>query len=153
MKPLAIVVAALLLLSAVWAGTDASSAPLAYFNAGENKPHTPGPKATKPTKEKGNPHGKKVTASGVVTAVGDASLTVETKSGETLTFLVTGETTVKIPTLGKDATLADINVGVHALVRASQGEDGSRPPCRFPLRRANRSKNTTWGTWWRMSRA
>jgi hypothetical protein len=133
MKPLAIAAAALLLLSAVWVGSDVSPAPAAYSHVEGNKTRTPGPGATKKgpartPKDKGTPNHpkeKKVNFSGEVTAVGDGSLTIKTKAGDEVSFLVTEDTAIKIPTLGKQATLADIQVGVHAIVRALEGEDGS----------------------------
>jgi hypothetical protein len=133
MKPLAIAVASLMLLSAIGVGADASPAVAAYSHAEGNNTRTPGSKATQKAatrvpKDKGipkNPKEKKVNFSGDVVAVGDGSLTMKTKAGEEISFLVTEDTAIKIPTLGKNATFADINVGVHALVRALEGKDGS----------------------------
>lgn len=133
MKSLAIAVASLMLLSAIGVGADTSPAPAAYSHAEGNNTRTPGSKATQKAatrapKDKGTPKNskeKKVNFSGDVVAVGDGSLTMKTKAGEEISFLVTEDTAIKIPTLGKNATLTDINVGVHALVRALEGEGGS----------------------------
>jgi hypothetical protein len=131
MKPLAIAVASLLLLSAVWVESEPSPIPSVYSRAEGNKTRTP--KATKQaaTKTAREKHAtktskqKKVNYSGEVLVVGDAALTMKTKVGEEISFLVTEATDIKIPNLGKEAALADIQVGVHALVRAIEEEDGS----------------------------
>jgi hypothetical protein len=133
MKPIAIAAAALLLLSAVWVGSDVPTAPAVYSHVEGNKTGTPGPRATKKgpartPKDKGTPgrsKDKKVNFSGDVAAVGDGSLTIKTKAGDEVSFLVTEDTAIKIPALGKQATLADIQLGVHTMVRAVEGEDGS----------------------------
>jgi hypothetical protein len=132
MKYLAIATASLLLLSAVWVGAEASPAPAVIADAAAPKTRTPKAtrevvtkipkeKATKTTKV---PKPKKVNFSGEVLAVGDASLTIKTKTGEEVSLLVSEDTSVKIPTL-KGATLADIQVGVRVLVRAAVEEGGA----------------------------
>jgi ribosome maturation factor RimP len=68
---------------------------------------------------------KKMNYKGTVAAVGGASLSLTIQDGSTVNFAVSEGTRIKIPSLGKDATLADVNVGVNALVRASEAEDGS----------------------------
>lgn len=141
MKPLAIAFASLLLLSAVWVGTDASPAPLAASYAEANKTRTPKPKVTKDATTKTprekhpskTPKLKKTNYSGEVLVVGDASLTIKAKSGEEIVFLVNEDTSIKIPTMGKDATLADIQVGVRVLVQALKGEDGSLTAVRISV--------------------
>jgi hypothetical protein len=133
MKLIAIAAAALLLISAVWTGSEVSASPVVYSQAEGHSTRTPGSKAIKKTpertpKEKHTPgpsKDKKENFSGAVTGVGEESLTIKTESGEEITFLVTEDTAIKIPTLGKKATLADIHPGVHALVRALAAEDGS----------------------------
>lgn len=133
MKPLAVAFASLLLLSAVWVGTDACTTPPGYSYAEANKTRTPKPKVTKDAASKTpreknpskTPKPKKTNFSGEVMAVGDASLTIKDKGGEEIVFLVNGETSIKIPSMGKDATLTDIQVGVRVLVQAIQGEDGA----------------------------
>ncbi len=133
MKTIVLATAALLLLSAVWDGSDLSASPAFFSQAEDHSTRTPGPKATKKGPEKtpkdkhtpGPSKDKKLNFSGDVTEVGEGSLTIKTGSGDEIFFLVTGDTAIKIPTLGKNATLADINLGVHALVRALEGEDGS----------------------------
>jgi len=134
MKPLSIAVASLLLLSAVWAGTDVSAVPAAYAPVDGRGTKTPGPKetkvpkepkATRETKPTKTPKPEKANYAGEVLSVDAAGLTIKTKTGDEIVFLVNGETTVRIPNLGKDATLADIRVGVRAAVRAVKAEDGT----------------------------
>ena len=130
MKYIAIAAASLLLLSAVRVGADSS--PALYSEAAA--PRTRTPKATrevvtKMPKEKATRttkvlKPKKVNFSGEVIEVGAGSLTIKSKTGEAVAFTVNEDTSVKIPTL-KDATLADIPIGVRALVRAIQEEDGT----------------------------
>jgi hypothetical protein len=132
MKYIGVAIASLMLLSAVWIGAEASPAPAVYADAAAPKTRTP--KATrmvvtkipkgKPTRTTKVPKPKKVNFSGEVLAVGDAGLTIKTKTGEEVSFLVNEDTSVKIPTL-KGATLADIQVGVRVLVRAVVEEGGA----------------------------
>jgi hypothetical protein len=134
MKYVAIATASLLLLSAVWVGGDASPAPGLYSELAAPKTRTPKatrevvtktPKSTRTARPTKTAKPQKVNFSGEVLAVGDAGLTIKTKSGEEVSFAVTADTTVKIPSLGKDGTLADIQVGVRTLVRAIKEEDGT----------------------------
>jgi hypothetical protein len=132
MKSITLAIASLFLLSTVWIGSDSSPAPLAdsYAIGKTRTPHVKStkPAATKATKEKRaakTPKPKKMSYSGEVIAVSEANLTIKTKDGEEISFHLSEDTTVKIPTLGKDATLADINIGVRALVRALKENDGS----------------------------
>lgn len=67
--------------------------------------------------EKGNQHGKKLSFRGTVKEVGDASFILTVGSTD-MTFMVDEKTQFKIPTLGRNALLADLNVGVQASVRA-----------------------------------
>ncbi len=132
MKYIAIATASLLLLSAVWVGADTSPAADAYLELAAPKTRTP--KATreistkipkeKATKATKIPKPKKQNFSGVVLAVSDSSLTIKDKAGGEITFTVNADTEVKIPTL-KDATPADIQVGVRVLVRALKEDDGT----------------------------
>ncbi|MBN2084425.1 MAG: hypothetical protein JW748_04310 [Anaerolineales bacterium] len=133
MKYIAIATASLLLLSAVWVGADASPAPGLYSELAAPKTRTPKatrevvtkpPKSTRTLRPTKTARPKKANFSGEVLAVGAAGLTIKTGSGEEMFFVVTADTTVKIPSLGRDGTLADIQVGVRALVRAVESEGG-----------------------------
>lgn len=91
---------------------------------------TPGAKATdkaieRATEGKGGKgqHGKKQNYKGVVAEVGEASLTLTLADGSSATFAITEKTRISIPSLGKGATLADINVGAKATVQATAAED------------------------------
>jgi hypothetical protein len=133
MKPLSIALASLLLLSAVWAGTDVSAAPAAFAPAEGRGMKTPGPKATKQAETKvpkekkttKTPKPDKASFSGEVLSVDAAGLTIKTGTGDELAFFVNEETTVKIPSLGKEGTLADIRIGMRVLIRAVKTEDGT----------------------------
>jgi hypothetical protein len=135
MKPLSIAVASLLLLSAVWAGTDASAAPAAYAYAPGRETKTPRPKPTRKveTKEKvtrekkptKTPKPERAQFSGEVLAVGGGGLTIKDRTGGEIFVQVNTETVIRIPTLGKGATLEDIRVGARVVVRALRSEDGA----------------------------
>jgi hemin uptake protein HemP len=129
MKFFALAAASLLLLSAVWVGAENSSDPSVYAGAAAPKTRTPKPtrdSATKTPREKPTKAAKpkKTNFSGEVLEVSEASLSIQTNSGETVSFLVTADTSVKIPTL-PHATPMDIAVGARVLVQALEGEDGS----------------------------
>ena len=84
--------------------------------------NTPGAKATEKAVEKdtqgtGNPHGKPANLKGTLTAVGADSLTVTLdKDGTVYNVVLTADTKIKIPTLGLAATVADLKVGMKAMV-------------------------------------
>lgn len=61
--------------------------------------------------------GKKVHFRGVVSEVGDGSFVLDV-GGTMITFMVNDDTQIKIPTLGKDADLSMLNLGVKASVQA-----------------------------------
>lgn len=92
---------------------------------------TPGAKATEKAEQraiqgKGNPEdkgGKKQNLKGTVTAVGEGSLSLELGDGSTVSVALDENTRVKAPSLGKEASAADILVGARAMVQAVQGED------------------------------
>ena len=119
MKRLSVAVASLLLLSAVWAGSDLPSNPDPVSIVEARKTKTP---RVKPTR---TPKPKKMHFSGEVLSVSEGGLTVKEKGGEEFFVLVNGDTRISIPSLGKEATLADINVGARVVVRAIEEEDGS----------------------------
>jgi hypothetical protein len=65
---------------------------------------------------------KKDTFKGAVTAAGNGSLTLSLANGHTITFVVNGDTKVKVPGLGANATLADVKAGMQATVQAVETE-------------------------------
>jgi cell division septation protein DedD len=89
--------------------------------------NTPGAKATDKAGERATegvlkPKGKRVTYRGTVSAVGADSLTLNLAGGGSLTFHIAASTRIQIPTLGRGATLRDVNLGVQALVQVLQGD-------------------------------
>lgn len=107
------------------------------------KSHTPGARATERATEMGVPgngnengngqpgeNGKpekvKLTNyKGTIESVDASKLTLKTKDGATLDFTLNDQTTVKVPTLGKSATVADLYKGENVAVAASKAEDES----------------------------
>jgi hypothetical protein len=78
-------------------------------------------KAAEAAREKPvNPAGKRSTFRGVVAAAGGDSLTLSLTNGDSITFVVTDTTKVKVPALGRRATLADVKTGAQAMVSALQ---------------------------------
>ncbi len=71
--------------------------------------------------------GKKVHFRGVVSEVGDASFVLDV-GGTMITFMVDEKTQIKIPTLGNDAELSMLNVGVKASVQAVELLAPETPP-------------------------
>lgn len=82
---------------------------------------TPGAQATE--RATGNPHGKRSVYRGVVASAGGGSLSLTLEDGSTLTFAITDQTKIKVPTL-KGATLADLKSGMKVVVQAAQAEGG-----------------------------
>jgi hemin uptake protein HemP len=131
MKSVLFAAASVLLLAAVWTGTEPASVPQAYAAVGHDT-KTPGAKPSKPahdepTREKATkpPREKKASFSGELTAVDSGSLTIKTAAGEAVAFRLTADTAIKIPTLGKTATAEDLKIGVRVLVRALRDSDGT----------------------------
>ena len=62
------------------------------------------------------------TFKGTVTAAGNGSLTLSLTNGNAITFVVNGDTKVKVPGLGSNATLADVKAGMQATVQAVETE-------------------------------
>jgi len=94
---------------------------------GADKTKTPGAKATEnvikhATQGVGKPKGKRTTYRGTVTAAGGGSLTLGLDGGGSKTFAITSGTRIHIPTLGRDATLADVHTGVQALVQVLEND-------------------------------
>ncbi len=89
---------------------------------GGKPPVTPGAKATeKATQGKG----KRTTYRGAVASVADGSLTLTLADGSSLTFAVSSDTHITVPTLGSGATLSSITPGAQAAVQARQADAGS----------------------------
>lgn len=90
---------------------------------------TPGAKATEKAIQraiegKGNGNGKqKANYQGTIAAVSETSLDLTLADATVVTFTLNAETQIKIPTLGKSATMADLVVGAQAKVRAQKDGD------------------------------
>jgi hypothetical protein len=94
---------------------------------GQGSNNTPGAKATekasaRATKGTGKPKGGRVTYRGSVAAVGANSLTLSLAGGGSKTFAIAASTRIRIPTLAGDATLADVHIGVQALVQVLKND-------------------------------
>lgn len=63
-------------------------------------------------------------AGGKVTAVGDNSLTLENRAGETVTVNVTGETRIMIAETRSEGSMSDIDVGDNVRVMGRPNDDG-----------------------------
>ncbi len=74
----------------------------------------------------GKPHRKKLfNYQGTINAVDASSLTFNAKNRFHATFVLNSDTKVKIPTLGKSATVADLYVGERVTVSAYEDQDKS----------------------------
>lgn len=86
---------------------------------------TPGAKATEKAIQRAN-EGKgkqKVNYQGIIAAVSEASLDLTLADSTVVTFTLNESTQIKIPTLGKNATVADLVVGAQIKVRAQKDGD------------------------------
>lgn len=102
-------------------------------------PTTPGAKATQQAIERATEgpdddaddapgaagHGKRTHFTGILAAIGADSLALTLADNTSRTFAVTGDTKVKIPRLGANATLGALAVGTRVMVHAAQAENGA----------------------------
>jgi hypothetical protein len=72
-----------------------------------------------------NHPGKPSNFTGTISAVDPSSLTLTLGDGSPVTFILTADTRIKIPTLGGSATAADLRVGERVIVRATLQADQS----------------------------
>lgn len=98
--------------------------------SGNSPEGTPGANETgeadeRETEKPGELEGERSNFKGTVTAAGGESLTLALANGESMTFVVTDITKIKVPGLGPDATLADVRTGAQATVGALQMEAGT----------------------------
>jgi hypothetical protein len=73
-----------------------------------------------------NLDGKRNTFKGTVAAVNDGSLTLSLTNGDSITFVINGDTKIKMPEHDSGATVADVRIGMQAKVRAEQTEKEER---------------------------
>ncbi len=128
MKNKAIVISTIVILILLMVVTTAFAMPTTTIS---DKPveKTPGAKATEKAIEKtteGRGQGKqKFNYKGVIDAVSDGSLTITTKDGANVVFQIDAETSIKVATLGKGATVANLLVGMQVTVRARKVDDAT----------------------------
>lgn len=85
----------------------------------------PADKEDKEDKEdKGEKAGKNQNFKGTLTAISAAGLTLKTDEGDEVSVTITASTKIGIPSQGKSARAADIQVGANVMVQAVQGKDG-----------------------------
>lgn len=130
MKKIWFLVTILTLLGMFFATTQVLASPAAFADPKRTPVHTPGAQATERANERdtqgiGNPHGKRVNFKGTIAAVDASSLTLTLNDGASLTFILTADTRIKIPTLGQSATPANLSVGMQANVNATQDDTGT----------------------------
>jgi hypothetical protein len=91
-------------------------------NHGKGNGNNPGKGTPRPTDEdgRGKPHTREDNYTGTIASVDATSLTLTLGDGSTANFVLTDKTAVKIPTLGKSATPADLKTGQKVTVRAYQ---------------------------------
>ena len=75
-----------------------------------------------PGQEKEKQNGKKFHFRGVIAAAAADSLTVTLPDGTAMTFVLGTKVKIKVPTLGKLATAADLKVGLQVTVQAEKKE-------------------------------
>ena len=68
--------------------------------------------------------GKKVHYRGLITSVNASSLSINLADGSSLVLILDAESQVKIPTLGKDGTAADLLPGMQVTVQAQMQDTG-----------------------------
>ena len=71
-----------------------------------------------------NSQGKRVNYRGTITAVSASSLTISLEDGSSKTFILNSDTHIKVPTLGRSATAANLKTGMQVNVNATQAEGG-----------------------------
>ena len=130
MKKIWILITILALVSMFIATTQVLASPANLAAPKKTPNHTPGAQATIRAEEKatqgvGNPQGKRLNYRGVIAEVNAASLTLTLDDGSSLTFNITADTSIKIPTLGRSATTADLVVGLKVTVQATQDDAGT----------------------------
>ena len=101
-----------------------------YASPQGKKPNiTPGANATRVAELHaagltGNPNGKPENYRGQIQAVDAGSITLLLKDGTSVTILLDAQTRIRIPTK-RDATAADLKVGMKAMVQARRATDDS----------------------------
>ena len=141
MKKFLFLVSISILLGLFFATTQVLASPATLTSSMKPPVKTPGAQATKIATEmspqgNGNPHGqsnsqgntdlqgKRVNYKGTISAVDASSLTITLRNGTSLTFILTADTSIKIPTIGKSATAADLAIGMQVNINAVENAGG-----------------------------
>ena len=130
MKKTWLIVTILTLIGLFFVTTQALASPgLSASNNGHAPSNTPGAKATEvaaggTSQGIGNPNGKHVNFRGTIAVVTPTSLTLTLKDGSSVTFVLTTTTSIKVPTLGRTATVANLLVGMDVNVNAIKDNAG-----------------------------
>ncbi len=101
--------------------SPATSPDLSASRLGGTPAMTPGAKATEKAL---HGKGKKEIYRGIVATVGSGSLSLTLADGSSQAFAVTADTKVKVPSLGRAATLADITPEMRVVVQARKTDAG-----------------------------
>ncbi len=129
-----------LLLVVFFGASQALASPVDVTVAKKTPGKTPGAQATERAIERaadqaddddneenngnGNSKGKPVNIKGILVSVDAESLEIKLSDDSIVTVLITEETRIQIPTLGKDAAIENLVPGVQVGVQAREDEDG-----------------------------
>jgi hypothetical protein len=142
MKRISVLIVLLTILGLFFTATQVLAGPAESVDAKKTPMHTPGAQATvnaaktpgaqataraiqRATEGRGKPLGKRVNYKGTISSVDAASLTLTLEDGSFVTFGLTAETRIKIPTLGQSATAANLSAGMQANVHATLDDSGA----------------------------
>lgn len=143
MKRISVLIVLLAILGLFFTATQVLASPAESVDAKKTPVHTPGAQATvnaaktpgaqataraiqRATEGIGNQHGKRVNYRGTIASADAASLTLTLADGSSVTFSLTADTRIRIPTLGQTAAAAPALIpGAKAGVHAAQDETGA----------------------------
>jgi phage baseplate assembly protein gpV len=128
---LALFISAANVLASPTAGSVNLDKPTSLPGGPPDKTKIPGAPATQKAIERatqgvGNPDNKKKTYKGIVASASASNLTLTLKDGSSVTFTITSDTKIQIPTLSRNAMATDIQVGAQALVQADSALNALR---------------------------
>lgn len=135
-------ISVLIVLLTILTATQVLASPAESVDAKKTPVHTPGAQATvnaaktpgaqataraiqRATEGIGNQHGKRVNYRGTIASADAASLTLTLADGSSVTFSLTADTRIRIPTLGQTAAAPALMPGAKAGVHAAQDEMGA----------------------------
>ena len=127
MKKILVFVTLITLAGILLISTRAMASPAVAVIPHHTPDHTPGAQATAKAlqgnpgnKEGGNPHGKQANYRGTISAVNATGLDLTLADGSSVSFVLNADTRIKIPTLGKLASVADLKAGMKVNVHSEQ---------------------------------